>query len=106
MNEISRVVVREVVVCERSEAKHYILIFGFQKILSGPCGNQGVLGGEHSEGEFIRSSKDTIFNRLTHANTSSCSCALRAQLQAVRVTHGTLCRAFGAPGGILEHPGD
>ena len=39
MNEISKVVA-----CERSEAKHYILIFGFQKILSGPCGNQGVFG--------------------------------------------------------------
>ena len=96
MNEISREVVREVVVCERSEAKHYILIFRFQKILSGPCGNQGVLGGEHSHGEFIWSSKDTIFNRLTHANTLSCSCSP----QAVRVAHTTLCRAFGAYGNI------
>ena len=62
MNEISREVVREVMVCERSEAKHYILIFGFQNILSGPCGNQGVYGWEHSEVEFIPSSKDKIFN--------------------------------------------
>ena len=44
MNEISREVVGEVEVWERSEATHYILIFGFQKILSGSCGNQGVFG--------------------------------------------------------------
>ena len=91
---------------QAKRAKHYILIFGFQKILSGPCGNQEFLGGEHSEEEFVWSSQDTIFNRLTHANTLSCRCALQAQLQAMQVTHAMLRRAFGAPGGILEHPGD
>ena len=32
------------VVCERSEAKHYIPNFHFQRILSGPCGDQRVVG--------------------------------------------------------------
>ena len=41
MNEIRRVVVREF---GGMQAKHYILNFGFQKILLGPCGNQGVVG--------------------------------------------------------------
>ena len=48
-------------------------------------GTRRFLDGEHSEGEFIRSSKDTIFNRV--------------------MTHATLCRAFGTPGSISEHPG-
>ena len=97
MNEIRRVVVRGVVVCERREAKHYILILVFKRSFRGPVGTRGFLGGEHSQGEFIWSSKDTIFNWLTHANTSSCSCARRYNCKPCK-WHATLCRALVAPG--------
>ena len=43
-----------------SEAKQN-LILGFQKILSGPCGNQGVDGWGTHGGECIRSSEYTFF---------------------------------------------
>ena len=67
----------------------------------GPVGTREFMGGErgggvYSVGEF------TFLYRLTHANTSLCSCALQAQLQSVRLTHATICRAFGTPGGILD----
>ena len=59
MNEISRVVVGEVGSMRAKQSKNLSLVFN--RFLLGPVETRGFMGGEHWEGEFIRSSKYRFF---------------------------------------------